>query len=239
MKKLLLFALSLSLLVILPGCGPRTNTCNFSGLTPGGNYVILIPGFTTDGTPTTTTVRSTASSTGTISIRTTANCANLSAIAAFNTDFALTASPSSIYLPTPPATATVTGQSFDTTYGMPRVDYFDGNGYLIGGVYATSVSSDGTSLQASVPDLSYVYSGTYQVRVMNKTSSGYYVHTVGSATMTAWGRDRPDSDGDGWYDDQDCDPWNPYLNESCSQNCGNDDDRFPVQEYDQEICPLY
>lgn len=235
MKKLLLLALPLSLLLILPGCSPRTNTCNFSGLTPNGNYVILIPSSTTDGTPTTISVRRTASSTGTISVQTTANCSGVVAIAAINSNFALTASPSSVYLPTPPATATITGQSFDTTYGMPRVDYFDGSGYLIGGTYATSVASDGTSLQANVPDLSYVYSGTYQVRVMNKTSSGYYVHTVGSATMTAWGRDRTDTDGDGWYDDEDCDPWDSSRNYDCS-NCAPDD-RF--ETHYQEICPLY
>jgi hypothetical protein len=148
------------------------------------------------------------------------NCANVVAIAAINTNYALTASPSSVYLPSPPATATVTGQSFDTTYGTPRVDYFDNNGYFIGGTYATSVDSGGTSLQANVPDLSYVYSGTYQVKVVNKTSSGHYVHTVGSATLTAWGRDRPDSDGDGWYDDEDCNPYDPYLNSNCTQCSG-------------------
>jgi hypothetical protein len=118
---------------------------------------------------------------------------------------------------------------------MPQVDYFDSSGYLIGGVYATSVASDGTSLQANVPDLSYVYSGTYQVRVMNKTSSGYYVHTVGSAPMTTWGRDRPDSDGDGWYDDEDCNPYDPYLNYNCS-NCNKEN---VIYEEHEQICPYY
>lgn len=100
---------------------------------------------------------------------------------------ALTASPASVYLPSPPASGTITGQSFDATYGMPRVDYFDPNGYLVGSAYATSVSSDGTTLQAAMPDLSYVYSGTYQVKVTNKTYDGYYLNIVGSAPMTGWG----------------------------------------------------
>ena len=104
---------------------------------------------------------------------------------------------------------------------MPKVDYFDGNGYMVGSVYASSVSGGGTSLQASVPDLSTAYSGTYQVRVTNKTSSGYYAHVVGTVTITAWGRDRVDSDGDGWYDDEDCDPWDPYLTNNCGgEVCG-------------------
>jgi hypothetical protein len=125
-----------------------------------------------------------------------------------------------VSLPSPPATGTITGQSFETTYGMPMVEYFDSNGYLVASVYATSVSSDGTSLQANMPNLSNVYSGTYQVKVTNKTYDGYYLNVVGSATVTTWGRDRPDTDGDGWYDDEDCDPYDPYLNYSCIQTCG-------------------
>lgn len=239
MRKLLPLAFSLALLLTLPGCGSRSNTCNFTGLTPGGNYVILIPGTTPDGTPTTTMVQRTASSTGTISIKTSANCANVVAIPAINSNFTLSASPSSVYLPSPPATATVTGQSFDTTYGMPRVDYFDSNGYFIGGTYATSVDSGGTSLQANVPDLSYVYSGTYQVKVVNKTSSGYYVHTVGSASLTAWGRDRPDTDGDGWYDDQDCDPYDPNRNYDCNQTCGGGGYNWESGLYEHETICAY
>ena len=135
---------------------------------------------------------------------------------------ALSASPSSVYLPDPPATATVTGQLFDTTYGMPEVSYFDSWGYLVGSVYANSVAGGGTSLQANVPDLSYVYSGTYQVKVTNKTSSGYYVHIVGSAPLSAWGRDRADSDGDGWYDDEDCHPYDPSLSSCTCGGYGNE-----------------
>lgn len=236
MKKILL-AMTLSFVFIFAGCSPRTNTCNFTGLNPGGTYVILIPSTTTDGSPTTISVVRTASSTGTITYKTYANCNNVVVIAAINSNLALAASPSSVYLPTPPSTATITGQSFDTTYAMPRVEYFDSNGYLIASVYATSVTGGGTSLETSVPDLSNVYSGNYQIKVTNKTSDGYYVHTVGSASITATGRDRPDSDGDGWYDDQDCDPYDPYRNSDCSNNCGGDD--RGLYQVEQEICPLY
>ncbi len=216
MKKIVL-GLLLSIVFILPGCGGSSNhNCPLTGLTPGANYLVFITG--SNGLATTLT--RVASASGTITIQTTANCSNVYAVLATNSNLSLSASPSSIYLPGPPSTATITGQSFDTTYGMPRVEYFDGNGYLVGSVYANSVASDGTSLQANVPDLSGAYSGTYQVRVTNKTYQGYYAHTVGSATMTAWGRDRADSDGDGWYDDEDCDPYDPSLNYSCAEICG-------------------
>ncbi|HJR06332.1 MAG TPA: hypothetical protein VJ842_03655 [Pyrinomonadaceae bacterium] len=216
MKKIASILL-LSLIVVFSGCA-SSNTCNFTGLNPGATYVIVI---TDPSTNVSSTFQRVANSSGSISVTTSLNCSNVVAIPAINSNFALAASPSSVNLLSPPATVTVTGQSFDTTYGMPRVDYFDGNGYLVGGVYATSVGSGGTSLQANVPDLSGVYSGTYQVRVVNKTYSGYYVHTVGSATMTAWGRDRPDSDGDGWYDDQDCSPYDPYYTNNCGPaECG-------------------
>lgn len=215
MKKIALL-MSLLLMFLLQGCRPSTNTCPFSGLTPNGTYLIIIPG---NPFPTTVATR-VASSTGTISVSTTYACNSLVAIAVTTSNLSLSASPSSVYLPAPPTTVTITGQSFDTTYGMPRVMYFDGNGFLVGSVYATSVSGGGTSLQADVPDLSNAYSGTYQVKVTNKTSQGYYTHTVGSATMTGWGRDRFDSDGDGWYDDEDCNPSDPYLNSDCGGNCG-------------------
>lgn len=218
MRKILL-VLSLSLMVVLSGCKfLGLNSCTKSGLTPGGNYMIIY-----NASPDPRIMRfRTADANGSFSVPSFGyNCTTLAVYPITNSNLALSASPSSVYLPTPPGTATVTGQSFDTTYGMPKVDYYDGNGYLIGSVYATSVSGGGTSLQANVPDLSNVYSGTYQLKVTNKTTTGQYVHVVGSATITAWGRDRVDSDGDGWYDDEDCDPYDPYLTNNCGgETCG-------------------
>jgi hypothetical protein len=131
-----------------------------------------------------------------------------------SSNLTLSANPSSVDLLSPPSTATITGDLFDATYGMPRVEYFDGNGYLVGSVYATSVSGS-TSLTADVPDLSGAYSGTYHVRVTNKTDQGYYAHTVGMAEFLAYGRDRVDSDSDGYYDDEDCDPYDASRNYYC------------------------
>lgn len=214
MKKILL-ALLLSVCFILPGCGGGgSGSCSFSNLTPGATYLIFI---TQNGVS--ITLARVASSSGTITVQTSVSCNNVVAVLATNSNLSLSASPSSIYLPSPPSTVTIAGQSFDTTYGMPRVEYFDGNGYMVGSVLATSVSGGGTSLQANVPNLSNAYSGTYQIKVTNMTYQGYYAHTVGMATVTAWGRDRVDSDGDGWYDDEDCAPEDPYLNTNCG-TCG-------------------
>jgi len=215
MKKILL-ALMLSLAFILPGCGGNVsqNNCGFSGPANAIYLVIYPDGERLSGfTPVT----------GGLFLvpKRGYTCNQLSVRYGISLGFTLSASPSSVYLPSPPASVTMSGQSFDATYGMPRVDYFDSNGYLVGSVGATSVSNGGTSLQANMPNLSYVYSGTYQVKVTNKTYDGYYLNIVGQAPMTGWGRDRPDSDGDGWYDDEDCNPYDPYFTNNCNtETCG-------------------
>jgi hypothetical protein len=225
MKKILL-VLSLSLFVLfLSGCGGGgQNSCPLTGLTPGATYLIVI----TNSQNVSITLTRVAPANGTITIQTPVNCANVHAVLTTNSNQSLASSPSSIYLPSPPSTATITGQSFDATYGMPRVEYFDSSGYLVGSVYATSVSGS-TSLQASVPDLSSAYSGTYQVRVTNMTYQGYYANIVGTASITAWGNDRVDSDGDGWYDDEDCDPYDPYVHTGCgAEYCGGGQEPITV-----------
>jgi hypothetical protein len=235
MKKILL-VLASSLLLILPGCsffGSGSCTLNRTStgipLTPGATYLIIY----NFSNPIRIRNR-VANSNGSISVPADGHtCNSLTVTAVRNSNLVLAANPSSVYLPNPSTTATITGQSFDTTYGLPMVEYFDNNGYMVGSVYANSVSSDGTSLQASMPDLSNVYSGTYQVRVTNRTNEGYYAHIVGSATMTGWGRDRPDSDGDGWYDDEDCAPYDPYMNSYCDTTCGGEGN------IEREFCQPY
>ncbi|MDQ1610677.1 MAG: hypothetical protein QOG00_608 [Pyrinomonadaceae bacterium] len=233
MKKILLLVLVSALLLLLSGCkAAGLNSCTRAvtgagqPLIPGARYLVIYqylnpPLFR----------ERIANSNGQVSVPSEGQpCTSLLVTPLTNSNQALSASPSSVYLPTPPSTATVTGQQFDTTYGMPRVDYYDGNGYLVGSAYATSVSGGGTALEASVPDLTNAYSGTYQVKVTNKTYEGYYSHIVGTATMSAWGRDRPDSDGDGWYDDEDCSPYDPYLNTDCSGSCGGASSYGPPYE---------
>ncbi len=125
--------------------------------------------------------------------------------------FSLTADPSGTDLNSPASSLTISGQGMDGSYGMPRLDYFDADGFLIGTVYASSVAGGGSSLQAPVPDLSLVYSGTYTIEVTNMSSEGYYTDVVGTATLNGWGRDPVDSDGDGVYDNYDCYPYDPSL----------------------------
>ncbi|MGB7926156.1 MAG: hypothetical protein WCF57_23145, partial [Pyrinomonadaceae bacterium] len=120
---------------------------------------------------------------------------------------------------------------------MPRVDYFSEYGYLVGSSTATYVSGDGTQLQAPVPDLSYAWSGSYQIVVTNMESNGFYAVRVGIANVSCWGRDRPDSDGDGFYDDEDCYPWD-YSRWNCYEpgGCG---EQYPNQNPHMEQWPCY
>jgi len=217
MKKLVIVLLLSLSFIGFQGCGALIDTCNLTG-PPNAPWTIV---YTNHVPP---LVRSgNVKPDGTFKAPKLGwNCSQVGFAVRFgsNLNLTLAASPSSVYLPGPPSSGTITGSSFDATYGMPRVEYFDSNGYLVGSVYASSVTGGGTSLQANTPDLSNAYSGTYQIKVTNVTYDGYYLNKVGSATMTAWGRDRPDSDGDGWYDDEDCDPYDPYLNYDCNGNCG-------------------
>lgn len=213
MKKILPLLLLLFVLT-LPRCGgdpPPSYSCSLSGFAPNTTYRIRID----LGGGNIQELERFSSSSGKLDFVISVPCSHVMSVYLVTiSNLSLSASPSSVYLLSPPSTVTITGDLFDQTYGMPRVDYFDGNGYLVGSVYATSVWGS-TELTANVPDLSSVYSGNYQIRVTNKTYQGYYSHRVGTANVSAYGRDRLDSDSDGWYDDEDCDPYDPYRSTYC------------------------
>jgi hypothetical protein len=83
----------------------------------------------------------------------------------------------------PPATVTVSGPGgFTASYGMPLVQYYDPTGTLQGYSYATSVSSDGTSITGPPPNFSSAPSGTYVGVVLN-ADPNYNYDIVGAATV--------------------------------------------------------
>lgn len=108
----------------------------------------------------------------------------------------LAADPSSVDLQNPPGTVTMSGGGFSASYGMPVIQYYDQySGVLVATTSAFAVSSDGSSLQASTPDLSSVCTGPYNVAVSNVAADGT-TSLVGVASIDAWNRDC----GGGGYD---------------------------------------
>ena len=106
----------------------------------------------------------------------------------------LTADPGSVDLASPPPVVTIGGGGFDATYGMPLVEYFDQySGALIASTTASSVASDGSSVQVYTPNLSGVYTGSYNIVVSNVAWDGSN-STVGVASFYACCVDPPPSD---------------------------------------------
>lgn len=107
----------------------------------------------------------------------------------FGIIFPFSTAPASVDLQAPPSTMEMSGSGLTTTYGMPRIEYTDQyTGNLIATTTATSVSADGTWLQAATPDLSSVYSGTFNMFVSNARADGSFEY-IGTATVDAFGRD--------------------------------------------------
>jgi hypothetical protein len=103
----------------------------------------------------------------------------------------LAADPSSVDLNSPPPSVTISGGGFSTNYGMPVVEYYDQyTGGLVASTTAYSVAADGSSLQASTPSLSGVYTGSYNIVVSNVLADGSN-SIVGVATFAACCVDPP------------------------------------------------
>jgi hypothetical protein len=79
------------------------------------------------------------------------------------------ASPDYIDVDSPPSSVTISGSGIDTSSGMPTVEYWDQNGYLVAQQQASQVAADGTWLSGPTPDLSQVYSGNYLLRIRSAT----------------------------------------------------------------------
>lgn len=109
-------------------------------------------------------------------------------VTAIGGGFTFFASPASVDLQSPPSTFTLGGGVLSTAYGMPKIQYWDENGSMLGEAIASSVGSDGSWLESTTPDLSSAYSGYWTIYVFNKTSDGSYEH-IGSALVETYGRD--------------------------------------------------
>lgn len=104
--------------------------------------------------------------------------------------FPFSMSPGAVDLQAPPATLQMSGSNLETAYGMPRIEYRDPyTGALVAVTTATEVYK-GSVLTMTTPDLSSVYSGTYNVFVSNVMADGSF-ETVGGGTVDTYGRDYP------------------------------------------------
>jgi hypothetical protein len=100
----------------------------------------------------------------------------------FNTD------PSSMDAYSHPDFFTITGQSISQAYGSPRIQFYNEMGNVFATTYASAVAGDGSWVQTPTPDLSVVYSGTYDVLVANQNPDGSYT-AVGATTLEVTGND--------------------------------------------------
>jgi hypothetical protein len=119
----------------------------------------------------------------------TGNCGSVRATPA-GSGFFFFFSPSAIDLQAPPPTFTITGGDLDTTYGMPLVEFRNESGYVISQTTAIAVASDGSQLEAYTPDLSWCYTGTYEVYISNANSDGGW-NLLSSANVDLYGNDPP------------------------------------------------
>lgn len=187
MKTRLFTLLVLLILCVTPGCISFFPTeCRRDNLVPNTTYIIS---YANPPTVRRDILRTTDGN-GTLFFPQDANgaCNNVS-ITRTGPGFSnFTTSPSSVDLQAPPATMSVSGTGISSAYGMPVVEFYDNNSNFVGRATATAVDPGGTWLQANTPDLSQVYSGSYQVEVHNVNADAS-VTLIGVAEVFTYGRD--------------------------------------------------
>jgi hypothetical protein len=99
--------------------------------------------------------------------------------------------PNSIDVNAPPATIEITGEQMSGNYGMPVVRIVDPwSGNIVASATASTLSADGTWMQAPTPYLGSVYSGQYLATVSNVVAGGS-LEVVGAAWLEVYGNDPP------------------------------------------------
>jgi hypothetical protein len=91
--------------------------------------------------------------------------------------------PAVAYVSSSTASATVVGEGLTSTYGMPLVQYYTLDGTLVAQENATSVASNGASMQIPGFSTTQLPVGTYDAIVSNAASGGGYTY-LGSGTTT-------------------------------------------------------
>jgi len=191
MKTKILILLSLVALGITSACTPQCKDC---GHTPNSQAVVSFP--QNSGRQQVTRV---SDNNGCVFYAPDSQGACNGTVTMIGGGFFFFATPSAVDLQAPPADFTITGSGMSTTYGMPKVQYWDDYGQLLGETTASAVANDGSWLQATTPNTSQAYSGNWSVYVLNRRWDGGLEH-VGSALISAYGRDYepppppPDSD---------------------------------------------
>jgi hypothetical protein len=100
--------------------------------------------------------------------------------------------PDSLDVVSPPASIQVSGGSgIDPTYGMPHIQIYDSVGDVVAESVASSVSGDGSGLEAPTPNIYGLQTTTYGVKVLNIASDGSLT-PVGAGKVDMYDSTPPD-----------------------------------------------
>jgi hypothetical protein len=128
------------------------------------------------------------------------------------------------------------GSGFTTYYGMPFVKVYDYNNRVIGYRQAEEVAYDGSWIRVPCPDMAQSYSGNYTLVISLGIGPNTY-QEYAEASMTGYGRDAIDVDGDGFPNDVDCNDNDPNVNPLAAPDCsGSYYDRNCNDIYDYDEC---